>query len=138
MDALTNKQRSALMTSIKGTDTKPEMTVRQICRQLGYRGYRLHRKDLPGRPDMAWIGKKAAIFVNGCFWHWHNCGKGRRTPESNAGYWVDKLKRNRLRDAGNIKALRSMGWRIAIIWECELVNKEYIEEKIHRLLKDAK
>lgn len=134
MDTLNAQQRSTLMASIKSRDTKPEKAVRKICRELGYLGYRLHRKDLPGRPDIAWVGRKAAVMVNGCFWHWHNCGKGRRTPDSNSGYWADKLEKNRSRDAKKIKALRAMGWRVAIIWECELADKAKVELKIRNLL----
>jgi DNA mismatch endonuclease, patch repair protein len=133
MDTLSTQKRSALMASIKGTDTKPEIAVRKICRELGYLGYRLHRKNLPGRPDIAWIGRKAAIMVNGCFWHWHNCGTGRRTPGSNSGYWKDKLEKNRTRDAKKIKALRAMGWRVIIIWECDLADKAKVESKIRWL-----
>ncbi|NTU58873.1 MAG: DNA mismatch endonuclease Vsr [Chlorobiaceae bacterium] len=134
MDPLSAGQRSAFMRNIRGKHTTPELIVRKLCRDLGYFGYRLHRKDLPGRPDIAWVGKKVAIFVNGCFWHYHNCGQGSRVPDSNSGFWAEKFQKNRARDAKNIKALRANGWRVAIIWECELANVESLSCKIKALL----
>ena len=116
MDRMSKEQRSYLMSRIKGKDTKPETYFRKLLYHSGYR-YRLHRKDLPGRPDI-WLGRYgAAVFVHGCFWHCHGCGKGN-FPKSNLGYWGPKLEANKARDRRNIAALKEKEIRIAIVWEC--------------------
>ena len=112
--------RQENMRRIKGENTQPEMRVRSLLRGLGYVGYRLHRKDLPGKPDIAFVGKKKAIQVHGCFWHGHDCQKGRRQPKSNVDYWVAKIERNRQRDKLNLERLRNLGWQVLTIWTCEL------------------
>ncbi|MFN3615047.1 MAG: very short patch repair endonuclease [Rubrimonas sp.] len=112
--------RSAVMRRVKSGDTAPERCVRALLRAEGLTGYRLHRRDLPGRPDIAFIGRRAAIFVHGCFWHGHDCPRGARAPKANAGYWAAKIARNRARDAAALAALADRGWRAAVIWECEL------------------
>lgn len=112
--------RSAIMARVKGRDTGPEMTVRRALRALGHRGYRLQRRDLPGRPDIAFIGAKRAIFVHGCFWHGHDCKRGARAPKTNADYWAAKIARNRARDAAAEAALAAAGWAVLTIWECAL------------------
>jgi len=137
LDPLSPEQRSAHMARIRGKDTTPEKVVRRLCCELGLSGYRIHRKDLPGKPDLAWIGKKRALFVNGCFWHSHNCGSGRRVPNSNSSFWAEKLKRNRNRDAENIRRLRNHGWKVEIIWECELSNVERVSKKLMNLTVNA-
>lgn len=119
-DNLSPVQRTAAMRSVKARDTTPEKVVRQLLRTLGATGYRLHRKDIPGAPDIAFVGKKQAIFVNGCFWHGHDCERDHRLPQSNHEYWVSKIERNRQRDARNISALQSLGWGVLIVWECEM------------------
>lgn len=114
---------------------KPEMQVRAIVRALGYR-YRLHRKTLPGHPDIIFPSLKKAIFVNGCFWHQHcstRC-KIQRVPKSNLEYWLPKLERNRLRDIQNHKALRRLGWRVMTVWECEIRNVLTTERKLQVFL----
>ena len=118
------------MRRIRGEDTSPELAVRNLCRELGFAGYRIHRKDLPGKPDLAWIGRKRAVFVHGCFWHAHDCSEGRRKPKSNQRYWIPKIERNQQRDAENIRSLRAAGWNILIIWECEIRERKYLSQKI--------
>ncbi len=124
--------RSENMRRIRSRNTAPELLVRKALRQLGHVGYRLHRRDLPGRPDVAFVGKQKAIFVHGCFWHGHDCAEGARTPKSNVDYWLPKIQRNRLRDDENVRALRSDGWSVLVLWECELGD----EEALHRVLEE--
>ena len=112
-------ERSATMRAVKSRDTGPERAVRKILRKIAP-GYRLHRADLPGKPDIAYIGRKLAIFVHGCFWHGHDCLRGDRPPRANADYWREKIARNRARDARNLKALAALGWRTLVIYECAL------------------
>lgn len=118
-DVFTPEKRSAVMRRVKGRDTGPELTVRRLLWGAGYR-YRLHRKDLPGRPDIAMAGRRAAVFVHGCFWHGHDCARGARRPKANADYWLAKIERKRARDARTTAELSALGWRSIIIWECEL------------------
>ena len=108
------------MRLVKSKDTRPELVVRKLCRALGYKGYRLHRKDLPGKPDIAFVGRKEAIFVHGCFWHGHDCHGHVRLPKSKRDYWIPKIERNKERDAENISSLVERGWRVLIVWECEI------------------
>lgn len=115
----TPEQRSRTMRAVKGKDTGPEMAVRRMAFQMGYR-FRLHRKDLPGKPDLVFPKLHKVIFVHGCFWHGHDCARGARVPKTNAKYWRSKITRNRMRDAVSIAALKAQGWRATIIWECEL------------------
>jgi len=115
----TDPQRARIMRAVKSVDTGPEMIVRRMLHKLGYR-FRLHRKDLPGKPDLVFASRKAVIFVHGCFWHGHNCKRGARTPKTNAPYWTDKIRRNVKRDAQTIANLKAAGWRVLVIWECEL------------------
>ncbi len=120
MDKISPERRSRNMAAIKSKDMKPEIVVRRLAHSLGYR-YRLHRKDLPGKPDLVFGPRKKVIFVHGCFWHQHgetNCLDGRK-PKSNTGYWDTKLNRNVERDATNVAELMSAGWRVEVIWECE-------------------
>lgn len=112
--------RSAVMRRVKARDTGPEMAVRRLLRARGHTGYRLHRADLPGRPDIAFVGRRAAVFVHGCFWHGHACPRGARAPKANAAYWAAKIARNRARDAEALARLEAMGWRVFTVWECAL------------------
>lgn len=121
-DKFTPEQRSAVMRKVPGKDSSAEMKLRRLLTRMGLR-YRLHRKDLPGSPDVAMPGRKAAIFVHGCFWHGHDCKRGARMPVANADYWAAKISRNRARDAAALEALSLMGWRPLVVWECEL-NKD--------------
>lgn len=105
------------MQSVKSRNTGPELIVRRLLHGMGYR-YRLHRKDLPGRPDIALISRRKAIFVHGCFWHGHGCPKGR-LPKSRLEYWGKKLDENKKRDRTKQEQLHSQGWRVLVIWQCE-------------------
>lgn len=111
--------RSEIMRSIKSEDTAPELAVRRIVSALGYR-YRLHRQDLPGKPDLVFIGRRKVVFVHGCFWHGHSCPRGARKPKTNGEYWHFKIERNRQRDSQNQARLAELGWRVHVVWECEL------------------
>lgn len=121
------------MAKVRSKDTKPEMIVRRLIYSLGFR-YRLHRKDLPGKPDLVFFRRKKVIFVHGCFWHEHSCRAGLKKPKSNQGYWLPKLERNVQRDRENQEQLVKMGWKVLIIWECELKNKDDLIEKLKSFL----
>ena len=127
------QKRSAVMRQVKGRDTSPEMKVRKALTTLGAR-YRLHRKDLPGSPDIVMPGRKLAIFVHGCFWHGHDCARGARVPKQNRDYWVAKVGRNVARDARNTEALTAAGWRVETIWECDLKDAAALEARLSALL----
>jgi DNA mismatch endonuclease (patch repair protein) len=114
------------MRRIRSIDTKPELLVRRLVYGLGFR-YRLHRKDLPGCPDLVFVSRRKVIFVHGCFWHQHQQCVDGRPPRSRTGYWLPKLARNVKRDSTAIKQLEQMGWRVLVIWECELSSEELIE-----------
>lgn len=124
-DTYDKDTRHKVMQSVKSENTKPEIIVRSLLHLLGYR-FRLHRKDLPGSPDLVLSKYKAVVFVNGCFWHQHeNCQAAKR-PQSNSDYWNKKLDKNVARDKKNIELLLSRGWRVLIIWECQIKNKQYL------------
>ncbi len=123
------------MRAVKSRNTTPELKVRALLRSLAP-GYRLHRKDIPGKPDIAWPGKKRALFVHGCFWHGHDCARGARAPKSNAEYWQAKIARNRARDASNMTTLAQQGWRALIVWECELKDEAALREKLAAFVTD--
>lgn len=114
----TDPARSAVMRAVKSRDTTPEMVVRRIVHALGFR-YRLHRRDLPGAPDLVFPGRRKVVFVHGCFWHGHDCPRGARAPKTNADYWRAKITRNVARDARNAQALADAGWHVLTVWECE-------------------
>ena len=114
----TTKERSKAMAAIHSHTTKPEFIVRKLLFQNGYR-YRLHYKKLPGSPDIVLTKQKTAIFINGCFWHYHGCHISH-VPKSNSKFWIDKIKRTLGRDKKNVTELLEMGWRVLIIWECAL------------------
>lgn len=124
--------RSAQMALIKSKNTKPEMLVRRLIHRMGYR-YRLHRSDLPGKPDLVFISKKKIIFINGCFWHGHHCHLGR-IPKSRIEFWTKKINDNKERDIQNIKKLYAMGWSILLLWECKLKNVDNLLEVIKKFL----
>jgi DNA mismatch endonuclease (patch repair protein) len=132
-DVFTAEKRSAVMRQVKARDTKPELIVRRLLWRLGGR-YRLDRKDLPGRPDIALPGQRLAIFVHGCFWHGHDCARGARVPKANREYWTAKIARNRARDASSRAALEALGWRVEVIWECDLKDAEALGRRLAGLL----
>jgi DNA mismatch endonuclease, patch repair protein len=119
MDHLTKNRRSENMRRIRAKNTRPELTVRQIAHRLGYR-FRLHRKELPGKPDLVFPGLRKVIFVNGCFWHQHGGCREGRIPGSRREYWEPKLLRNQERDKGDLQALETLGWECLVLWECEV------------------
>jgi len=135
MDALSPDRRSENMRRIRSVDTAPEMAVRKAAHRLGYR-YRLHRKDLPGRPDLVFPSRKAAIFVHGCFWHQHSRCREGRVPGSNRQYWSPKLAANVARDSRNRRKLRRLGWRVLTVWECE-VSDSRLDARIVGFLDDT-
>lgn len=122
-------KRSAVMARVKGRDTGPERAVRRLLWAAGYR-YRLQRADLPGRPDLVLPGRRAAVFVHGCFWHGHDCRRGARQPRANADYWIAKIARNRARDARVQAELVAAGWRPLVVWECELKDPEALRARL--------
>jgi DNA mismatch endonuclease (patch repair protein) len=132
-DVFDPAKRSAVMRRVKGRDTTPEMVVRRAFRRLGA-SYRLHRKDLPGSPDVVLAGRRLALFVHGCFWHGHDCARGARTPKQNRDYWMAKVARNRARDAASRTALETAGWRVETLWECELKDAAALEARLRDLL----
>src|ERR1035438_4358669 len=111
--------RRRTMQAVKSQDTGPEMTVRRIVHRLGFR-YRLHRRDLPGCPDLVFVPRRKVIFIHGCFWHGHGCARGARVPKTNTPYWTEKIGRNQIRDAKAIELLKASGWDVLVLWECEL------------------
>ena len=121
------------MRAVKSRDTTPELAVRALLRRFAP-SYRLCRKDLPGNPDIAYIGRKRAIFVHGCFWHGHDCARGARTPKANADYWRAKIARNRARDLANAEKLAAQGWRALTVWECELKDLPALEQRLRAFL----
>lgn len=125
--------RSRTMRAVKSKNTSPELIVRKLIHAMGYR-FRLHRKDLPGSPDLVFPSRKLALFVNGCFWHGHDCPRGARLPKSNVDYWIKKIERNRARDKETLIALQKLGWRVHVMWECELRNKERLEVNVKALM----
>ncbi len=106
------------MRAVKSRDTKPELVVRRLAHGLGYR-YRLHRADLPGKPDLTFPGRRKVVLVHGCFWHGHDCARGARVPKNNRDYWTAKIARNQARDAKDRSRLGEMGWSVLTVWECE-------------------
>lgn len=135
VDTLTPEQRSERMSRVRGRDTGPEWTVRRLTHGMGYR-YRLHDKNLPGKPDLVFPGRHKAIFVHGCFWHRHpdpEC-KLARLPKSRREFWEAKLEGNRKRDEANIARLETEGWGVLVIWECQTRDTEGLKQRIKNFL----
>ncbi|WP_040650652.1 very short patch repair endonuclease [Roseovarius sp. 217] len=135
MDILTPEQRSERMSRVRGRDTKPEMLVRRLTHGMGYR-YRLHRRGLPGSPDLVFPSRMKVIFVHGCFWHQHldpGC-KLARLPKSKLDFWGPKLETNRERDERNLVLLAELGWDVLVIWECQTKNREELQTRIGEFL----
>ena len=133
MDIFKKNKRSEVMSKVKSKDTGAEMIVRRLLHRAGFR-YRLHRKDLPGKPDLVFPGRKKVIFVHGCFWHQHaDCRRAQR-PQSNSDYWGKKLNRNVERDAANELLLIALGWEVFIVWECGLKDRDALLEDLNAFL----
>lgn len=130
-DIVSPEQRSKIMSMIKGKNTKPEMLVRTVCHELGLR-YRLHRKDLPGKPDLVFPKYRLCMFVHGCFWHRHQGCKFAYTPKSRLDFWLPKLAKNTERDLKIQQTLLAEGWKVVIIWECHTKNRELLRSEIQK------
>lgn len=135
-DVFSPEQRSAVMRRVKGRDTGPERAVRRILRAAGI-GYRLGGQGLPGRPDLVMKGRRTVLFVHGCFWHGHDCPRGARKPKANADYWLAKIARNRARDDRAVADLAAAGWRVLIVWECEMRAADFADRLIARVRDQA-
>ncbi len=137
MDTLTTAERSERMSRVRSKDTKPEMRVRTLVHGMGYR-YRLHDRSLPGNPDLVFPSRRKIIFVHGCFWHRHgaNC-EFTRWPKSKLDFWMPKLEQNHRRDRTVRRRLRQVGWRVLVVWECELKNAETLAARLRAFLEDA-
>lgn len=134
MDTLTPAERGMVMSHVRSKNTRPEILVRRIVSALGYR-YRLHRRDLPGTPDLVFPRIRKIIFVHGCFWHRHACFNGRRTPKSRVAFWTSKFIENKRRDHGTRRRLRKMGWDVLVAWECQLRDPAALANRLHLFLK---
>jgi len=121
------------MRAVKGKDTTPELLVRRLVHARGYR-FRLYRSDLPGCPDLVFPGRKKILFIHGCFWHGHDCARGSRIPKTNTDYWTKKIARNRVRDLASRTQLLADGWKVLVLWECELRNEAAILKRLVRFL----
>jgi DNA mismatch endonuclease (patch repair protein) len=132
-DRLTPEQRSWNMSRIRGKNTKPELLVRRLLHAKGYR-YRLHGRSgsvrLPGNPDLVFAGRRKVIFVNGCFWHFHDCRAGQHAPKANAAFWEAKRSRTRERDDQQRRQLEASGWEVLTVWECELKDGSALEAQL--------
>lgn len=132
MDTVSPERRSEIMRSIRGKNTLPEVLLRRIVFGLGYR-YRLHGSELPGSPDLVFKSRHKVIFVNGCFWHNHTCRAGRH-PKTRPEYWAARFKKNRERDARNLRKLRRMGWSVLTVWECQLLDLLRVKARVKKFL----
>ena len=134
MDRVTKEQRSRNMRCIKAFGTAPELKIRRLVCELGFRyRYRLHDHRLPGRPDLVFPTLRKLLFVHGCYWHAHGC-KMSHMPKSNQDYWHPKLQRNQERDANNQRVLRDLGWQSLVLWECELADEAKLERRVNTFL----
>ena len=137
MDTLSPAERSERMSRVRSKDTKPEMVVRKLAHGMGFR-YRLHVRKLPGHPDLVFAGRRKVIFVHGCFWHRHGARCPlTRWPKSKLDFWRPKLEQNRKRDLRNRRALRKLGWRVLVIWECQLANIARLENRLRLFLENS-
>ncbi len=133
MDVVDKVKRSAVMRAVKSKDTGVEMVVRRLLHAAGFR-YRLHRKDLPGKPDLVFVSRRKVLFIHGCFWHQHPGCRAADRPSSNTVYWNAKLERNQARDAKNVRELEAAGWRVGIVWECQTRDKAALLTDLTRFL----
>jgi DNA mismatch endonuclease (patch repair protein) len=134
-DVFPPEVRSRIMAAITGKDTQPELAVRRVLHAMGRR-FRLHRKDLPGRPDVVLPRSRAVVFVHGCFWHGHSCRKAR-LPSTRRAFWRNKIEGNRRRDRRNRDALRRLGWRVLTVWECRLSPPERLRARLEKFLNEC-
>mgnify|MGYP000467610668 CR=1 FL=1 len=132
-DRISKAKRSEIMARVKQKNTKPEIAVRSLLHKMGYR-FRLHRKDLPGKPDITLSKYKAIIFVHGCFWHGHNCRKGT-LPRTHKVFWRQKIQGNQKRDRVNIIKLQDLDFRVMVVWECEIINRNSLSQRFNDFLK---
>ena len=133
VDVHSKRQRSYNMSQIKSKNTKPEILVRSLVHHMGFR-YSLHRKDLPGKPDLVLVKRKKVIFVHGCFWHMHRCRYGSVVPKTNKKFWKIKREGNVDRDKRNLRKLRKEGWKVLVVWECQTRNSERLIDKLKKFL----
>ena len=133
VDTLSSAERSRVMARIRSKDSKPEMVVRRLVHGMGFR-FRLHRRDLPGTPDLVLAGRRKAIFVHGCFWHGHEGCRKFRMPRSNRRFWRAKIAANRSRDRRCVRALRRAGWSVATVWECRTARPDDLQNRLRRFL----
>lgn len=134
LDPLTIQERSERMSRVRSKDTRPELAVRKLVHKLGFR-FRLHRKDIPGRPDLVFPSRRKAIFVHGCFWHRHQGCALARLPKTRPEFWVPKLEGNRLRDRKKQRELRRAGWDFITIWECEVKDQAAVVRVVNKFLR---
>lgn len=134
-DVFSPEKRSEVMRAVKGADTKLEIALRKALFARGFR-YRLHAKDLPGKPDLVFPKYRAALFVHGCFWHGHDCARGSRVPKTNRAYWTAKIARNKARDKETTKRLKAQGWRVLVVWECGMKDVEAAAGRLARRIRD--
>jgi DNA mismatch endonuclease (patch repair protein) len=132
-DTLSPHERSQLMSRIRGKNTKPELVVRRLLHSMGYR-FRLHRHDLPGKPDIVLPRHGVCLFVHGCFWHLHRNCKDARIPKTRTSWWRKKLEGNAARDKRHAAALRRLGWRVVTVWECQTEKTEHLLKRLLRIL----
>jgi len=132
-DFMSSEKRSALMSRIRGKDTRPEMVVRRLVHGMGYR-YRLHRKNLPGSPDLVFSGRRKVVFVHGCFWHRHPGCTLAATPSTRVEFWRRKFEQNVERDQRVVRRLKEMGWKVMIVWECETTDIEALAIRLKEFL----
>ncbi|SRR5581483_409859 len=133
MDLVSSSRRSEIMSRIRSSDTGPEMQVRRMLHALGYR-YALHRRDLPGVPDLVFPSRRKIIFIHGCFWHQHKGCIDGRIPKSRVSFWRSKLQRNVERDRRNISKLRRTGWKVMSVWECDTAKIGSMRKRLTRFL----
>jgi DNA mismatch endonuclease (patch repair protein) len=136
VDTISPEYRSEIMSRVRAKDTKPEMLVRRLVHAAGYR-YRLHVRDLPGKPDLVFPARRKVVFINGCFWHRHRDCALARLPKSRTEFWTEKLERNRARDERNVAALRDLGWDVLTVWECEIRDPAGLMRRVEAFLEEG-
>jgi DNA mismatch endonuclease (patch repair protein) len=132
-DVFEEAKRREIMQSIRGKNSRPELLVRRLVHSMGYR-YRLHSRSLPGAPDLVFSSRRKVIFIHGCFWHRHRCRKGQSVPGTRRKFWIAKLEGNKKRDERKRRALRRLGWRSLVIWECQTKDVDRLTDRIVRFL----